>query len=281
MTFFVTMTLGCSSFSPALEDRVKVLGWQRTVSVYGDLPMITVAPNLKPVVLKEDSLEASSTRLHVYIEGDGIPWINGRFVSADPTPMQPLAFELMVKDPRPTLYLGRPCYFGLSDEPVCEPALWTNERYSPQVVESMAQALDAYIAPFLLDDPSAKITLFGYSGGGTLALLLAPKNEAVDRVVTIAGNLDPEQWTETFGYLPLQGSLNPTHLPFPGRGKPSFQQVHIVGDNDDVVPLAISDAYLEVHGGERWVKNGFSHSCCWLEAWPELLQQLEQFFRNG
>ena len=50
------------------------------------------------------------SRLHVYIEGDGIPW-HGNFPSADPTPHNTLALRLASLDPNDIAYVGRPCYF--------------------------------------------------------------------------------------------------------------------------------------------------------------------------
>src|SRR5262244_626132 len=47
-------------------------------------------------------------RLHVYLEGDGTPWIAGRDAAVDPTPRAPVALKLMMLDPGPALLLGRP-----------------------------------------------------------------------------------------------------------------------------------------------------------------------------
>jgi len=48
---------------------------------------------------------------HVYIEGDGMPWIRRHIVATDPTPSKPLMLRLMAQDPHPAIYLGRPCYY--------------------------------------------------------------------------------------------------------------------------------------------------------------------------
>lgn len=65
---------------------------------------------------------------HIYIEGDGRPWLNPSRIAADPTPQKPLMLELMALDPAPAAFLGRPCYFEL-DDPACTPELWTHKRY--------------------------------------------------------------------------------------------------------------------------------------------------------
>jgi hypothetical protein len=38
---------------------------------------------------------AAHAPLHVYIEHDGTPWLQGVHVAADPTPRRPLVLELM------------------------------------------------------------------------------------------------------------------------------------------------------------------------------------------
>ena len=81
-----------------------------------------------------------SRALHVYVDGDGTPWFAWR-PATDPTPRNPLVLRLMALDPNPSVYLGRPCYYGLSETPPCTSPLWTVERYSEAVVASMAAAL--------------------------------------------------------------------------------------------------------------------------------------------
>ena len=50
-----------------------------------------------------------SNVLHVYLDGDGVPWIDGR-PGADPTPRNTLVLKLMRIDASPSVYVGRPCY---------------------------------------------------------------------------------------------------------------------------------------------------------------------------
>jgi hypothetical protein len=80
--------------------------------------------------------------LHVYLEGDGMPWVNHQWVASDPTSREPLMLRLMAIDTAPSLYLGRPCYHGYSSTPPCTPGLWTDARYSENVIAGMAQVLN-------------------------------------------------------------------------------------------------------------------------------------------
>jgi len=203
--------------------------------------------------------------LHVYIEGDGRPWLGGTRIANDPTPRNPLALKLMVQDPHPSIYLGRPCYFGMATSDNCNFHLWTDGRYSEEVIASMNRALDTVSRQLGAD----QLVLFGYSGGGTLAALLAARNPQVVGLVTIAGNLDIDLWASTHQYLPLSTSVNPSMLP----GAP-ITAIHLAGGKDRVVPSAILDSYLGQHIGEKWVYPEFDHRCCWEQAWPNILARL-------
>jgi hypothetical protein len=145
--------------------------------------------------------------LHVYIEGDGTPYVARYDVAADPTPRHPLMLQLMTLDPAPSVYVGRPCYFGLANDPPCTPRDWTLDRFSPRIVDSMARVIEQLRE----GRGTGAIELYGHSGGGALAVLLAARLGGVQRIVTIAGNLDVDAWTTYHGYTPLEGSLNPVN----------------------------------------------------------------------
>lgn len=215
-------------------------------------------------------LPQSSQSLHVYIEGDGSPWIQRTQIALDPSPRRPLALQLMSKDTlADTLYLGRPCYFnnaryGLAD-PNCHFRLWTSDRYGEAVVDSMTQALSAALSSQAYDE----VILIGYSGGGTLALLMAQQLETPVKVITLGANLDIDAWTRHHGYTPLYGSLNPARV----VNRQGLAQIHWAGSEDKTVMPELNAEFLARLGQEHEVIEGFDHACCWLEAWPELLIQ--------
>ena len=109
--------------------------------------------------------------LHIYIEGDGTPWATPTVAAKDPTSRNPFMLRMMALDPAPSLYLGRPCYNGHAADPGCSTLTWTESRYSATVVASMVSALSA----FLKDHPYPGRVFMGHSGGGALALLMAPR----------------------------------------------------------------------------------------------------------
>lgn len=188
-----------------------------------------------PLAMLAPQATAKTTRLRVYLEGDGHAWATATQPSLDPSPHNLLVARLAVDDPTPNAYLARPCQFVMA--PVCESSLWTNRRFSQEVVTSLSQALDQ----LKQRHGNREFELVGYSGGAALALLLAAQREDVAQVQTLAGNLSPRLWAEMKGLSPLNGSLDPLdyrdHLA-------SIPQRHLVGGADDIVPASLATTYL-------------------------------------
>lgn len=213
---------------------------------------------------------ATTDVLYVFIEGDGSPWTHaGTVVARDPTPHRALALELAVRTPHSILYLGRPCYFQVRIDAVCTPDIWTSGRYSIQVVESMAAAVNSYAA----SGGFRHLVLIGYSGGGALAVLMAPHVPATRSVITIAANLDVDAWVRHYHYLPLDASLNPaSQAPLAA----SIQQWHLIGERDINVPENLNQRYFDSLRPDRiWRFSEFGHTCCWVEQWPKILARLD------
>ena len=211
--------------------------------------------------------------LHIYLEGDGSPWLGETRISSDPTPRRAYALELMALDSQPSAYIGRPCYHGKQEAKSCNPTLWTDQRYSPQIVASLETVIQRVAA----DRSQEELVLIGYSGGGVLAMLLAERLPETRAVVTVGANLDIDAWTEYHNYSPLTGSLNPaSRSPLPS----SIHQFHIVGAEDNEVPPRITEAVVNQQPDSVYlVYPQFDHTCCWLEIWPEILQQVAQSLR--
>jgi pimeloyl-ACP methyl ester carboxylesterase len=250
----VAQLSGCASPSQRMDDRAADLGYRRVV-VRGD--------GFSHVAYIKEGRATPNTALHVYLEGDGTPWVHKHVAASDPTPRTPLMLELMSLDPAPSLYLGRPCYNGLNKAKACTPDVWTDRRYSEAVVASMSAALDR------LSSDYQALVLLGYSGGGTLAMLLAERQPKTETVITVAANLDTERWAALHKQQPLTGSLNPaTRPPLP----PRIRQMHFAGAEDDnVPPLLVRDAIAQQLGATFKVFPKQDHSCCWRDVWKEIL----------
>jgi hypothetical protein len=217
-----------------------------------------------------DSSQPLWATLWVFIDGDGRPWINGgREPAKNPTTARPLALELAAQMQRPVLYVGRPCYDRKTMDSACTPTWWTDARYSPTVVESMVAAIRRYQE----QSHFQRLVLVGYSGGGVLAELVAQELSGVTAVVTIAANLDVSAWTEYHGYLALTGSLNPattTHTA-------AVPQIHLLGEDDEVVPPHTVQRYFERNPHSIvWKYPDHGHVCCWREEWPRIVSRIDQ-----
>jgi len=210
-----------------------------------------------------------SETLHIYLDGDGTPWVNNRYIAVDPTARSPMILDLMSMDKGAAILLGRPCYYGLHTSTHCHFQFWTSHRYAEKVVASMAQALSLW----LLQHPHFnKITFIGYSGGGTLALLLAPYFKQTEQVVTIAANLDTDAWAKLHDYSSLSGSLNPIKQP---RLPATVRQLHIAGDQDTNVPASIIKSYVTSDGTAKFLTINNQAHCCWKMQWLAILAILE------
>ena len=93
----------------------------------------------------------------------------------------------------------------------------------------------AALRGFLSVHPYRNVVLIGYSGGGTIAWLMAARIPETTRVVTIAANLDIDEWTRIHDYSRLAGSLNPALAP---ALTPAIEQLHFVGGRDTNVTAA-------------------------------------------
>ena len=209
--------------------------------------------------------------LHVYLDGDGTPWKTNTRVADDPTARNPLILEMMAKDRSPAILLGRPCYYGLNLSHLCNNALWTSDRYSKVVVDSMKIALKHWLSAKRIN----RLVLIGFSGGGTLAALLASDIDELVTLITVAANLDVKAWSDYHGYLRPTGSLNPmsdAHIPY------SVRQIHLAGLEDENVPAKVIEAFSMTQKNALYLpQSEYNHSCCWADIWPNILKTyLEQ-----
>ena len=202
-------------------------------------------------------LEATGP-LHIYISGDGRPFLSRTQVAPDPTTPRPYVLKLMRQDHQQNILLGRPCYHGLNDDRGCSPREWTTHRYSTDVVDSMVAAAKK-------QSRGRPIVLIGYSGGGTLAMLMAPHLNDVAGIITIAANLDVAAWTRHHRYSSLTGSLNPA-LAFERTN--TIPQVHYFGARDEIIPGSMVTRITQtLPPGSVRVINGYGHACCWHRDW--------------
>ena len=241
-----------------------------------DAHRIAAQGGLKPVTLDGGTFvlqgfyrNAPGKTLRVYVEGDGFAWVNRTTISNDPTPRDPVALELAVRDTEEgtaVLYLGRPCqYVGVSG---CSNRYWTSHRFAPEVVAATSQALDQ--AKRLAG--AERIELVGFSGGGGLVVLVAAERGDVVSLRSVAGTLDHEVLNRHHRVTPLSGSLNAADA---AKRVAHLPQVHLVGGRDSLIGPYVAESYVRHAGDDRCIQvvsiAEASHGDGWAQGWPRLL----------
>ena len=208
--------------------------------------------------------------LHIYLDGDGDIWRTAGELNFDPTPSRSLALQLMQRDPAPALLIGRPCYLEVTDAR-CRPYWWTSARYSQPVIDSLGAVAQRWSQHY------RQVTLIGYSGGGALAVLLAPQLPRANSVITVAANLDLQAWKNYHRYSAavIDASIDPDSRPaLPAR----IAQWHYAGaDDGNVLPQWIEHFSARQRGAHYAVLPHVDHRCCWVRRWPALLTQSRQY----
>ena len=253
LAFLAASVCACSSPTQRANSLADHVGLRRSI----------VEANGFHHVLYENARPARDGILHAYLDGDGTPYSDVMSPAADPTPRNPLMLRLMALDPADSIYVGRPCYFELRRDAACNPTLWTTARYGPQVLGSMQAVLhEAMVAHH-----ATRVEIFGLSGGGVLAVLLAQRDAGVVRVVTLGANLDIDAWCDLHHYTRLAGSINPVGQP-PLRA--GIDVLHLVGEFDTNTPPSLVQAAARQRGEPVRVVERFDHGCCWETLWPAL-----------
>ncbi|HCX68526.1 MAG TPA: alpha/beta hydrolase, partial [Rhodobiaceae bacterium] len=211
---------------------------------------------------------ASGGLLTIYIEGDGFAWERRDRRSADPTPINPVTMEMAAADPAPAIaYLARPCQFtGGETARNCTSDLWTTARYSEEAVTGMSEALDA----LKRKADASTLALVGYSGGGTIAALLAQRRADIAWIKTVSSPLDTDAFTSLHKVTAMTGSLNPADK---ATTLAALPQIHYVGAKDDIAPVEINRRYLARMGDTRCAElvviPGMDH-VSWADVWASL-----------
>lgn len=209
--------------------------------------------------------------IHVYIEGDGLAWINRHTPSLNPTPTDPIGLRLALKDlSANVIYLARPCqYTAMMDSKNCNRTYWTDGRFSPDVIKATNNAIDQ----IKKRTKAPTLTLTGYSGGGGIAALIASKRNDVTLLRTVAGNLDPDEMAFIHHISPLRNSLNPSDY---ANQISDIPQIHFIGAKDKIITSGISESFKAASMKKDCIQietvQNASHSRGWVSEWNTLLQ---------
>lgn len=258
----------CSSKSYSLEQRVKIMQKE-----------LKKNKNIQKVIYKTDSFDIFSleyktnkcNNLDVYIEGDGLSWIRTDKISSNPTPINPLAMKLFFKEKNKcSIYLARPCQYIFNNK--CKKKYWTSHRFSSEIIKAYNEVLNK-----IAKNKSIKFTLIGYSGGATIASLVAIKRDDIKLLISVAGNLDTDFWTYTNSYTSLYGSLNPANYT---KKLEHISQVHLIGKDDNIVSKEVFFSYYNKFKNKKNIDfmllDGFTHSKKWLDNWNKILKNIKK-----
>jgi pimeloyl-ACP methyl ester carboxylesterase len=171
--------------------------------------------------------------IYIYIEGDGNAFNYQGMPNKNPTPKSKFLRTMAFNDDNANVvYLARPCQFIKSD--TCSVQDWTVGRFSEEIVEDTAFAIKQIAQ-------EKEIILVGYSGGALLSGLIISRHPEmkINKWITIAGLLNHKDWTQYYGDMPLNLSLDLDTLP-------QIEQQHFVGGKDKVIPLKLS---------KKWINN--------------------------
>lgn len=207
---------------------------------------------------------------NIYIEGDGIAWVNKYTVSTNPTPSNPIALRLAGADRSDNvIYIARPCqYSGWNRGGACPELYWTTGVAAPEVIAAYQQALGDIKERYNIQS----FNLIGYSGGAAIAVLVAGMRTDVTSIRTVAGNTDYDTFTSIHNVTPIKDSLRPTTAAMRLSATP---QRHFIGGKDKVVTPEIFEAWKKASADSPCV-HGFTvpsntHEEGWTEMWPALL----------
>lgn len=196
-----------------------------------------------------------------YIEGDGAAFRADGSVSYNPTPRGVMLRQIAYGDIYPNvIYLARPCQYVRDN--MCKSEYWSTARFSDEVIQAEYEAIKAISA----EHP---VTLIGFSGGAQVAGLLAVRHPdiKVQKLVTIAGNLDVKSWTDHHQLAPL--SLSDDLAKYQNEYA-KFNQIHYVGVQDENIVPYITENFVQDKTKIRYIKNA-SHNRGW-EAVYEMIR---------
>jgi hypothetical protein len=216
-------------------------------------------------------MTAPGQMARVYIEGDGLAWLSRHTPSRDPTPVRAVAFTLMTQDQSPNvIYLARPCQFtGLANGEPCPQKYWTSARTAPEVIEAFGAALDHLKNTHNISG----FELVGYSGGASVAALVAANRDDVTSLRTVAGNISYDAFIRAHNVSPLKLSLAPEQQ---AKSLSLLPQMHFIGKDDTVVPEAVFNDWHSRSQPSVCIQSetvAADHSAGWAESWAALLEK--------
>ena len=248
-------------------NTTKTVPYPAKGDILSSLQMHLLVPHPLPVMAWTPPKQSTNKTIRIYIEGDGKAWIRKGRPSSDPTPENRLVHYLMKEDRQTDIaYLGRPCQYIQTSE--CHSKIWTFERYSKSIIALMSYSVDK----IKQHGSYQQVELVGYSGGATIALLLAAQRDDIISIRTVAGNLAPAFTNNLHGVTEMLSAMNPLDF---RKALSHIPQIHFYGTSDSVIPDKISHHYFSQMNNSECITIKpvpASHHSGWAERWQELLK---------
>ena len=205
-------------------------------------------------------------KLIVYIEGDGLAWLDRFTPSTDPTPNNPVAFKLALEDKNDNIiYLSRPCQYLTGNR--CKKEIWTKLQYSNEILSIYKKILSKLTTEY------DEIHLVGYSGGAAIIIYLASIDELnIKSIRTIAGNINPD---EISSILKLSSYKKTENFYTLEKSIKDLSQTHYYGLKDKVIPKNLHFNYAERNIDNKCINIQSveaSHGKGWVEFWTNNYQ---------
>ena len=206
----------------------------------------------------------NDNKLIVYIEGDGLSWVDRFTISSNPTPTDPLAFKMaLIDEGENIIYLARPCQYEWNNQ--CNKEIWTISQYSSTILNSYKDIITH------LSKTYKEIHLVGYSGGAGIAMYLGSiGNKNIKSIRTIAGNINHNELSKILKISRLNKSVNFYSIE---KKIKKIPQVHYYGLKDKTVPKKLQISYAERNLENNCIKiepvKGANHSDGWLNFWTD------------
>ena len=263
----LSLLVACESVGDVMSERDEIAD---RIASSGDMSKFYVTTGKFELAGYQRLSDPADPIVSVFIEGDGLAFLSANVVSRDPSPRDPVSLRMAAKDPAENVaYLARPCqYVNAKYQNNCHYTYWTKARFAPEVVSETNTAVDAVKKA----SGAQQVRLYGYSGGGVLAALVAGMRTDVISLETFASPLDHAVWTKSKGFTPLSRSVNAVANVGNAARVP---QTHFIGKDDDVIPIGAVSSYVEAvrrAGGtaDLVVLDDVDHRCCWADRWPGL-----------
>lgn len=237
--YLILLSLGgCHSLESRKETAeilLKQKGQRPHIIYTSSFPLYSVATNIKK----------KAEAITIFIEGDGYAWVDRYNISDNPTPINPVALRLTLREKNNAIYLARPCQYVST--PNCNSSYWAYNRFAPEIINTYIDAVNQIVDKY---NPRS-INLVGYSGGAYIAFILASKRTDIKKVTTVAGLLDPDQWTSFHNISPLYTLENKNDLL---KKTSHVKFVHICSHDDNVIPCSLT-RYFVMQGNLQDTQN--------------------------